>query len=476
MSLHGTPAPLHGAPAPGGTPVPTGGTAEASPAPQRLVPATPHVPPPRRVAPPPLRFVALGDSLTAGFGDPVPGGGWRGWAALLADGLVARPGGVELVNVARSGALTADVAGSQLAAARRVRSGLASVVAGANDTLRAAFDIRRVADAFDVAIGSLTADGAVVLTACLPDPGRMLGLPAPLARPLRRRMEAVNTVVHVLSRRYGAVHVHLADHPWTARRAAWSVDRLHPSELGHRLLAREFHGALVARGLATGAPPAACPEGPPPSRAAAARWMATRGTRWIADRCTDLLPALLGLAVRESRHLFLGTDRLLDLRARSATRAALADLARRRHAHTDSPKPATDTPGAAPFPPGPYPPGPYPPGAAPLPSDPYTPDLAPLPSGPGTPDLDPPPPGPCTPDAAPPPPRPDTPYATPPPPRPDTPYAAPPRPRPDAPDPAPPPPRPGAPHATPPQPHPDTPDPAPPPPPPATPGAATMTG
>ena len=29
-------------------------------------------------------FVALGDSITVGMGDPAPEGGWRGWAALLA--------------------------------------------------------------------------------------------------------------------------------------------------------------------------------------------------------------------------------------------------------------------------------------------------------------------------------------------------------------------------------------------------------
>ena len=29
-------------------------------------------------------FAALGDSITVGMGDPVPAGGWRGWAALLA--------------------------------------------------------------------------------------------------------------------------------------------------------------------------------------------------------------------------------------------------------------------------------------------------------------------------------------------------------------------------------------------------------
>ncbi|MGY0056121.1 GDSL-type esterase/lipase family protein [Streptomyces sp. LZ34] len=280
-----------------------------------------------------LRFAALGDSLTEGMGDPAPGGGWRGWAVHLAGGLAPRPGAVELVNVSRSGALSTDVADVQLAAARAARPHLASVVVGANDTLRAAFDIRRVAEALDTVIGTLRAEGTVVLTACLPDPGRMLGLPAPLARPLARRMRAVNTVVHTLSRRYEAVHVHLADHAWVAERAAWSVDRLHPSELGHRLLAREFHAALTARGLATGHPPAEALDGPPPSLLSGAWWMATRGTRWVADRCTDLLPDLLRLAALECRHAVLGTGHRLDARDRRETCAALAAITPERTAH-----------------------------------------------------------------------------------------------------------------------------------------------
>ena len=51
------------------------------------------------------RFAALGDSITVGMGDPGPGGGWRGWAALLA-GTLPQP---ELHNLATLGALAADV-------------------------------------------------------------------------------------------------------------------------------------------------------------------------------------------------------------------------------------------------------------------------------------------------------------------------------------------------------------------------------
>ncbi|MEU8686449.1 SGNH/GDSL hydrolase family protein [Streptomyces sp. NPDC048611] len=270
-------------------------------------------------------FAALGDSLTEGLGDPAPGGGWRGWAALLAEALGERPGGVPLVNLARSGALAADVAERQLPAARALRPRFASLLVGANDTLRAAFAIERVAAALDRAHGALSADGAVVLTACLPDPGRMLGLPAPLARPLGRRMRAVNTVVHAVSARYEGVHLHLAEHPWVAERASWSVDRLHPSERGHRLLARGFHAALAA-GRPVGPPPALTLDGPQPTRTGSALWMATRGTRWVADRCTDLLPGLLGLAFQECRHGLTGSGRLLDAVADTATRSALAAL------------------------------------------------------------------------------------------------------------------------------------------------------
>lgn len=297
-----------------------------SPAPGGSRSPTPTPTPTPTPAPAPVRFVALGDSLTEGLGDPVPGGGWRGWAALLAGALGERPGGVELVNLARSGALAAELAERQLPMARALGPRFASLVVGANDTLRAAFAIERVALALDRAHGALSADGAVVLTACLPDPGRMLGLPAPLARPLARRMRAVNTVVHAVSARYQGVHLHLAEHPWVAERACWSVDRLHPSERGHRLLARGFHAALAAAGLPVGPPPALTLDGPPPTRAGSARWMATRGTRWVADRCTDLLPGLLGLALQECRHGAAGAGRLLDAAADQATRTALAAL------------------------------------------------------------------------------------------------------------------------------------------------------
>ncbi|MFJ4486140.1 SGNH/GDSL hydrolase family protein [Streptomyces longwoodensis] len=272
----------------------------------------------------PVRFVALGDSLTEGVGDPT-GDGWRGWAALLADGLGAGPGApVRFTNLAVSGAQTRDVLERQLPAALGLRPEVAAVVVGVNDTLRRTFDIHAVAARLDRVYGALAGQGAVLLTACLPDPGDVLGLPGALGRPLARRQQAVNTVVHALSERYGAVHLHAAEGAWVTDRALWSADRLHPGERGHRQLALRFHALLAEAGLARGAAPSADPEFPVPTRAASLRWLATAGTGWVLRRCTDLLPNLLTLAADEVRHRARGTSAHLDLRASAAVSAALA--------------------------------------------------------------------------------------------------------------------------------------------------------
>ncbi|MFF2506879.1 SGNH/GDSL hydrolase family protein [Streptomyces sp. NPDC058067] len=273
-----------------------------------------------------LRFVALGDSLTEGVGDPV-GDTWRGWAALLAAGLAPDGVPVEFHNLAVSGAQTHDVLDRQLPAALALGPDVASVVVGVNDTLRRTFDIHAVAARLDQVYAALTEQGAVLLTACLPDPGAMLGLPGLLGHPLARRQQAVNSVVHALSDRYGAVHLHAAEEAWVADRAMWSADRLHPGERGHRVLAACFHALLAAEGRAHGTPPSPRPERPAPTRSASLWWLATAGTGWVARRCTDLLPQLLALAADELRHQARGTSARLDLRASSAVVSALAALA-----------------------------------------------------------------------------------------------------------------------------------------------------
>jgi lysophospholipase L1-like esterase len=237
----------------------------------------------------------FGDSITVGMGDPAPGGGWRGWAALLA-GTLLQP---EMHNLARLGALAADVERVQLPAATALRPEVASVVVGINDTLRGDFDPERTGAAVDRTVAALRAAGAQVLTMRLPDPGQMFGLPGVLARPLARRMRAVNAVVDEVARQHRTVHLDAARDPATYERRYWSVDRLHPNERGHRLIACRFHALLAASGYLVGPGPDPEPSSPPPTRLAEAGWMATKGTAWLVRRSRDLVPALVGLAVRE---------------------------------------------------------------------------------------------------------------------------------------------------------------------------------
>jgi lysophospholipase L1-like esterase len=245
-------------------------------------------------------LVALGDSITLGVGDPVPrpngrGRVWRGWAALLAEGLPDP----RLHILATCGARAADLERDQLPAALQLRPDIASVVVGVNDTLRASFEITEYAAAIAHTVGALRAAGAEVLTMRLPDPGQMLGLPDALARPLARRMGEVNTVLDGLAARFGTLHYDAAGDAESRDRQMWAVDRLHPNERGHRLIACRFHDQLAAAGLATASRPGTEPSSPPPTRLAEFAWMSTKGTAWVLRRSTDLVPGLLAMAIRE---------------------------------------------------------------------------------------------------------------------------------------------------------------------------------
>jgi lysophospholipase L1-like esterase len=245
-------------------------------------------------------YTALGDSITLGIGDPVrpvvPGGPrWRGWAALLA-GSLDQP---SLHILAASGGRAADIENAQLPRALQLRPDLASVVFGINDTLRPGFDPDSFAATAAHVVGALRAAGAEVLTMRLPDPGRMLGLPGPLARPLARRAHQLNYVMDGIAGRFGTLHFDAAGDPETYDRRMWAVDRLHPSERGHRLIARRFHALLAEAGHRLRPPPDSEPHNPPPSRLAEFGWLATKGTAWVVRRSTDLVPHLLATAIRE---------------------------------------------------------------------------------------------------------------------------------------------------------------------------------
>jgi lysophospholipase L1-like esterase len=246
--------------------------------------------------PRPVRtLVTLGDSTAAGLGDPMPGGGWRGFPVLLAEALGAR-----LVNPAVTGARMADVRRDQLPVALAEEPDVAVVFVGMNDTLRSDFDPVRLRADLAATVGALRSTGAYVLVMRYHDHTRVFPLPAPLRRALWRRVVALNLAVDAVVTETGAGIgvLDLDVLPGGYERAAWAIDRLHPSELGHRMLAAGLAALLADAGFAVpGRVSLQCGGGREVTPLHRAAWLVFKGVPWLVRRGRDLGPVIVqGLA------------------------------------------------------------------------------------------------------------------------------------------------------------------------------------
>ena len=233
-----------------------------------------------------IRFAVLGDSASCGVGDRPPNGR-RGWARILADA-IGTEHHVSACNLAVPGADVADVRREQLADALDHRPVLASLVVGLNDVLRSTWDPEQIrADLLHCA-GELARQGALVVTVRFHDHARVFGLPGLLAGPLRRRIEILNSIYDEVHEQYGALRLDLDD-PAIYSRKLWSFDRLHPSEQGHRWLARRVGELLNAEGLTFALPALTCTS-PTPGRVEQARTLAVDIAPWLGRRIRDLAP------------------------------------------------------------------------------------------------------------------------------------------------------------------------------------------
>jgi lysophospholipase L1-like esterase len=184
-----------------------------------------------------LRLAVLGDSTAAGIGDPVRPETFRGFAPLLAQAL-GGPARVHLVNTGHSGARVACVRREQLPIAVAARPHLAVLLVGINDTLRADFDTRALATDLAAIVDALSRAGAAVICVRYHHHGRVFPLPRPVARALDHRIDELNLVIDRIVQEHGARCLDLAAIPACYLPSTWSIDRLHPSALGHRVLAR----------------------------------------------------------------------------------------------------------------------------------------------------------------------------------------------------------------------------------------------
>jgi lysophospholipase L1-like esterase len=244
-------------------------------------------------------LAVLGDSIAVGVGDPLPAHGWRGFGPLLAAALGA-PHEVRYTNLAVLGARMADLRRRQLPAAVAARPDVVVILAGMNDTLRSDFDPVAICDDLDGTVIALQAIGAVVLTTRFHDHTRVFWLPGPLRRALHQRVGQLNDITDQVVSQRGALCLDLHLMPGAYDAVAWSVDRLHPSECGHRMLASGFAGLLAGTGITVPQPvDLTCSGGRELTAAHHAAWLVCRGLPWLVRRGQDLLPHAAGLVLRD---------------------------------------------------------------------------------------------------------------------------------------------------------------------------------
>ena len=243
-----------------------------------------------------VRFVALGDSATCGVGDPASDGSWRGWARILADA-IAEDHDVSFLTLAVPGSTAAAVRHAQLPLAVTHRAHLAALIVGLNDTMRASWNPQSLRANLFACAEALTAQGAVLMTVRFHDHVRVLGLPRPLARTMSLRIEELNEILDELHDAYGGLRLDLSQLREVRDRAFWSIDRLHPSELGHRALAARFAELLHQQGLLFTAPSLEC-TGPVPGPRDNLLWVINKVVPWVGRRAFELGPVLARSAAR----------------------------------------------------------------------------------------------------------------------------------------------------------------------------------
>jgi len=207
------------------------------------------------------RYVAVGDSLSEGLGDPLPAGRTRGWANLLAQHLRTRDPDLTFANLAVRGHLTHHALRHQAHRALALEPDLVSAFVGGNDVLlRRSFDPARYADELAELVTPFTGRSTTVVLSTLPDLAACSPLLPPLRGALRDRVVAANAVVRDLAHQLGTVLLDAWADPRTRRHGMWSVDRIHPSADGHRLIAQSVAELLgVPMPEAEREPPSASP-------------------------------------------------------------------------------------------------------------------------------------------------------------------------------------------------------------------------
>ncbi|HEU4421660.1 MAG TPA: SGNH/GDSL hydrolase family protein [Pilimelia sp.] len=183
------------------------------------------------------RFVALGDSVVEGLGDPVPGYVNLPWVDRVAAELRAVCPDLDYVNLGRRNLRAGQVRFEQLDTAVAYRPDLALVACGANDALHPGYRPEAVDAEVGAILSALRAAGADVLTVGLFDLGNCPAVQERFRPALARRMRTFARHTRALAELHGCVHIDLGRHPAVRDARLYSADGLHGNGRSHGISA-----------------------------------------------------------------------------------------------------------------------------------------------------------------------------------------------------------------------------------------------
>lgn len=240
-----------------------------------------------------LRVAALGDSSVFGVGDsggPLKSVG-AGWAGRLAKDLECHV----FVNLAKNGARARHLETNQLPAALAFQANLIFLCIGTNDILRNDFSPHKIRTHLRKVASELTKHLCVLVILGLPNPIYSAPGPLILRRILSRRAESVNSVLREAGNLPGVFFVDAWHSQMVQEKDFWHVDRMHPSPLGHQLIADHIMQTLSFKRVSS----AQATTNDERSQAFKILWLLTNGSKWFLKRSVDLLPAIAWLLLTE---------------------------------------------------------------------------------------------------------------------------------------------------------------------------------
>jgi lysophospholipase L1-like esterase len=258
---------------------------------------------------PQLKVVALGDSISFGVGDT---GGHEnaigpGWVGRIAHDL----GAAHFLNFSRNGARVRDLTGSRLSAALEVRPDLVLICVGGNDVLRGNFNPIEIKNGLLKLISRFESIDAAVVLVNLPHLAGPLRVPALIRNVFAARANILNEILAEVCSASSAEYVCLSSISAIKERNFWHVDKMHPSPLGHQLIADKVRRSLS---LPRRTRKKIAFDNNGSSKLRTAKWLLVKGSIWILRRSVDLVPAIIFIIVKES---IRGTARRKSLRTQS---------------------------------------------------------------------------------------------------------------------------------------------------------------